>query len=501
MKYSELNSRYWLFVLILLTVITQLNCTSQTPAEEGRQVLEEAARAMGGLEALEAIENITRIGTRQISSFGHGRLTSEALYVQPARPYNHTIDFTTPRRELVLSDTGAVVQMVDSVKGGYRNAGRGAFSPMEAARLVRYRTEWEKDIAKFLVAALGEASSVEGVSDGVLEGQPHQVVRVGMGDVLYKVYVEASRHFVSKLEFTEPHYRFGDLDRELIFSDYREVDNVKLPFSEERAQMGLTTQVLEWSEVSMNNELQEDLFQVPEKIQERVSFLAQLDTMPVVPTELAEGVYFGEGKGMNSLWVDFEDFILVVEGPNDEVQSLETIRQIRETVGEKPIRYLVTTHYHEDHNGGIRTYAANGVTIITQAKNEAWIWEMLNYPFTLKPDQLARSGVEPKVELVQDRRTITDGSRTVEFLHVPSVHAESFLVIYLPRERLIFESDLFSILQGQTGPPRIGADARVLYDVVTQEGWRVNQIVPGHGRLVGWDEFVTALNASKSQTE
>ncbi len=159
MKYSKSKSHYWLFVLILLTVITQLDCTPQTPAEKGRQVLEEAALAMGGLEALGAIDNITRIGTRQISSFGHGRLTSEALYVQPARPYNLTVDFTVPR-ELVLSDTGAVAQMVDSVKGGYRNAGRGAFSPMEAARLVRYRTEWEKDMAKFLIAALGEESSV-----------------------------------------------------------------------------------------------------------------------------------------------------------------------------------------------------------------------------------------------------------------------------------------------------------------------------------------------------
>ncbi len=500
MKSSELKFRYWLFVPILLTVIPQLNCTRQTSAEEGRQVLEAAALAQGGLEALGAIDNITRIGTRQISSFGHGRLVSEALYVQPARPYNHTVDFTVPR-ELVLSDTGAVAQMVDSVKGGYRSSGRGALSPMEAARLERYRTEWEKDMAKFLVAALGEESSVEGVSDAVLEGQPHQVVSVGIGNVLYKVYVEDSGHFVSKLEFTEHHFRFGDLAKELIFSDYRDVDSVKLPFLEERRQMGLTTQVLEWSEVTINNELQEDLFQIPERIQERVSFLTQSDTMPVEPTKLAEGVYFGEGKGMNSMWVDFEEFILVVEGPNDEVQSLETIRQIRETVGEKPIRYLVTTHHHEDHNGGIRTYAASGVTLLTQAMNETWIWEMLNYPFTLKPDRLAESGVEPKVELVEDRRIIKDGNRSVELLHVPSTHAESFLVVYLPRERLIFESDLFSILQGQTGPPRVGPDAKILYDVVTQEGWRVNQIVPGHGRLVGWDEFVTALNASRSQTE
>ena len=74
MKFFDLKYRYGLFVLIQLTVVTQFSCTSQTPAEEGRQVLQEAALAMGGLEALGAIDNITRIGTRQISSFGHGRL-------------------------------------------------------------------------------------------------------------------------------------------------------------------------------------------------------------------------------------------------------------------------------------------------------------------------------------------------------------------------------------------------------------------------------------------
>ena len=75
---------------------------------------------------------------------------------------------------------------------------------------------------------------------------------------------------------------------------------------------------------------------------------------------MAEGVYFGEGVGMNNMWVEFEDFILVAEGPNNEVQSLEVLRQIRETVGDKPIRYLVTSHHHSDHTGGIRTYAAEG---------------------------------------------------------------------------------------------------------------------------------------------
>ncbi len=75
---------FWSFVLLILfIVVPQLSCAPATPAEQGRQILEDAAEAMGGLAALDAIENIDRQGTRQVSSIGHGRLTTEPAWVQP----------------------------------------------------------------------------------------------------------------------------------------------------------------------------------------------------------------------------------------------------------------------------------------------------------------------------------------------------------------------------------------------------------------------------------
>jgi len=219
-------------------------------------------------------------------------------------------------------------------------------------QLGAYKKEWDRDIAHFLVHALGEESQIEGISEGIVEERPHRVVSVRYIDgVLFQVYVDDSTHLISKLEFTEDRTPYGDLAKERIFSDYREVGNVKLPFSQVTKEMNLVTEVRTFSEMSINGELQEDLFEIPEEVREKAASMAHLDTIPVNPIELAEGVYFGSA-GQSNMWVEFEDFILVADGPTNEMQSLEVIRQIRNTVGDKPIRYVVTTHHHADHQGG-----------------------------------------------------------------------------------------------------------------------------------------------------
>ncbi len=71
------------------------------------------------------------------------------------------------------------------------------------------------------------------------------------------------------------------------------------------------------------------------------------------------------------------------------------------------------------------------------------------------------------------------------------------MAIYLPRERLIFQSDMLSILQGETGDPVLRPYTKEFYDAVRQAGWRVDRIVPGHGRLAEWSELADALQSAE----
>lgn len=70
---------------------------------------------------------------------------------------------------------------------------------------------------------------------------------------------------------------------------------------------------------------------------------------------------------------------------------------------------------------------------------------MLERPHTVRPDVLAKGSVKGSVEGVVETKTLSDGERTVELRSIPNDHASGMLVAYLPKEKIIFVSDLYSL--------------------------------------------------------
>ena len=87
----------------------------------------------------------------------------------------------------------------------------------------------------------------------------------------------------------------------------------------------------------------------------------------VVVDKLANGVYYLRGGSHHSLAIDQADHIVVVEGPQNEARSEAVIAKAKELIPNKPIRYVVNTHVHFDHSGGLRTFVDEGATVVTQA--------------------------------------------------------------------------------------------------------------------------------------
>jgi glyoxylase-like metal-dependent hydrolase (beta-lactamase superfamily II) len=216
--------------------------------------------------------------------------------------------------------------------------------------------------------------------------------------------------------------------------------------------------------------------------------------------KLAEGIHLLGGASHNSVAVEFKDFAVVVEAPISEARSLAVIEEVARLIPGKPIRFLVNTHQHFDHIGGLRTYLHIGATIITHWKNyDFYNRDVLNYaPRTLQPDMVS---LWPPTELtegytletVRENYTLTDGSRTLNVYYVqPLQHVEGMLMAYLPAERLVIEADLLDTDVPPASAP--SAANRSLRNQVQALKLEVSRIVPIHGQPIEWREFVGRFN-------
>ncbi len=176
--------------------------------------------------------------------------------------------------------------------------------------------------------------------------------------------------------------------------------------------------------------------------------------------------------------VAFADRLVLIEAPQSEARSAAVIARARELRPGTPLTHLVMSHHHFDHSTGLRAAIAGGLTVVTQAGNEAFVKEMAARPFTRTPDALAKSPMPVTVEPVGDTKTITDGTRSLVLYHVAgNPHSDTMLMAYLPKERLLIEVDAFS--PGGTYHPY----AANLLGHVERLKLNVDRIVPLHGAV------------------
>jgi glyoxylase-like metal-dependent hydrolase (beta-lactamase superfamily II) len=194
--------------------------------------------------------------------------------------------------------------------------------------------------------------------------------------------------------------------------------------------------------------------------------------------------------------------VAVFEAPVNEARSLAVIEQIVKLIPNKPIRYLINSHQHFDHIGGIRAYLHIGATIVTQRKNINFLnHDVLNYRArTVQPDMVT---LWPPTELAEgynyesfnENYVLSDGARLMSVYYVqPLRHAEGMAMAYLPAEKLLIEADLFDTFEP---PPSNPTQAMTtLYHEMRSLNLDVASIVPVHGKPVALGAFIKAMGSA-----
>jgi glyoxylase-like metal-dependent hydrolase (beta-lactamase superfamily II) len=190
--------------------------------------------------------------------------------------------------------------------------------------------------------------------------------------------------------------------------------------------------------------------------------------------------------------VEFNDYVTLIECPLNDDRALAVLDAVKKVVPNKPLRYVVATHHHFDHTGGLRACASTGATILVQGAAKPYFEKVWAQPYSIRPDAYAKANRQPVVEAVGDKRVLTDSMNALELYHIQNDHADTMLLGYLPKQKVLIEVDLWNPPPAGTPNPAPGRDIQVLWDTIQRMKLDVQQITPMHGRLVTLADLRTA---------
>jgi glyoxylase-like metal-dependent hydrolase (beta-lactamase superfamily II) len=464
---------------------------------EARQVLDSGIEAMGGLDALQAVKDLRRVGTGTGYNQGQSLLPDAPLTTR-AIEITTVQDFARGRSstEVTTVPAGGIASRTRAVLAGDRGFGYNlvtkVMTPSSTGALGGARTALRRDPVTLLLTARSRAETLRSLGDETRDGRRNRVITFADSDgTQIGLSFDAETGLLVKFDTLADHAVLGDAVTENVLSDYRDVAvgsaRVRLPARVVTRVNGEVTQDLKFSVMEANAGVRDDALAAPPD----AVTVPPAPAGPVTMTRVGENAYLVGGGSHHSLAVVFGDHVVVVEAPLNEDRSLAVMARIAETVPGKPIRYVVPTHYHFDHSGGLRTYIARGVTVLTTPGNKAFVERLAAAPHTIRPDLLSREPRPPVIETFAGKRVLSDATNTLEVLDVgPNPHVTEAVVGYLPRAKAVFVSDLFTIPVQGPFPP---ANPALVHFSEKIKPLGVATFVPGHGRIGTMEDLKAAL--------
>jgi hypothetical protein len=208
-------------------------------------------------------------------------------------------------------------------------------------------------------------------------------------------------NLVERVDATMANPVLGDMPVTVSYADYKDFGGVKFPTKIRQSYGGFPALELTVTEVKPN--VAADIA-VPDNVKQAGNPYVRVQSQ-----KAADGVWYVTGGSHHSVVIEMKDHVIVVEGPLNDDRALAVIKETRTLAPNKPIKYLVVSHHHFDHSGGVRAFAGEGATLITQEGSKPFFERIVAAPATVSPDHLTKSGKKAAVEGVRDRRVLSDG--------------------------------------------------------------------------------------------
>lgn len=298
------------------------------------------------------------------------------------------------------------------------------------------------------------------------------------------IYFDPETELLAGFEITETDTILGETHTVYMFEDFKPVDSVPMPHRVKMSRNGKEIANIQYTSITFGDASALPMLSVPDSAKAEADKAMGGDYVPLELVRIAPGVFQAKGFSHNSLVVEFPRWTVVVEAPQSEIQSKYLNDMIRKEIPRKPIRYVAVTHPHYDHIGGVRGMASMEATILVEKNHQADMKKIFDGRHARPRDQFEsrRTSRPPKVvggmEVYEGKKVISEGGRVLELYAIQTSHVQSIVIAYLPRERVLFESDLYT-----PGATTATTDSSNLFEAVNKLKLRPDKIVGGHGGI------------------
>ncbi|HUQ51117.1 MAG TPA: MBL fold metallo-hydrolase [Gammaproteobacteria bacterium] len=418
-----MNDKYRLRQLALVGVALAAHA-AYGQGQSAREVLEQAAQAMGGLQRLQSLDNLVMTGFGQyVNQQGGSALSPDAR---------------APLKWTVAHDAQRVFDLKN--ERALNLDRRGSLFPFAIERPWDRTSQVQTGVAALdhpvpaLLEALDADTKLGPVS--VEDGLTVVEFTLAQGPTIW-LAVDPATKLPAWVRSIGPSTTLGDITTTTYFTGY-------LPFGDLELPVGLTAE-MDWRHVTAM------MFNVD-------SYRANATNLPELPaapapaapaeprraeaTKIADKVWDVRIGGNGGAVIEFADHLVMFEAYNNESDTFARLDVADALVPGKKVTHVIVTHHHFDHSGGLRAAVSRGLTIIARRGNEGIFREMVARPAPNFPDALARNPQPLKFVPVDEQLTLDDGTMRVDvYRAVGHLHMAESVFAYIPGPRIFLEGD------------------------------------------------------------
>ncbi|HEY7869158.1 MAG TPA: MBL fold metallo-hydrolase [Methylomirabilota bacterium] len=513
-----------LAVVLIVSIVVGACASMQTG---GRDLVAKAVQAQGGADALGAVKTVSYKATvrqwepeQSQAAGGEMRLAGDSTVVAVrdmatgatrldwVRNFQYPAPRTFTFSEIVTNEAGYVAG-IDS--NGRNKQSREANPPAHSMSGLRLTTTQREILAASPLLMLDMFRNPDRIANApnvTVGGVSYPAADFRTGGGTLTVLFDPTTGLPARVRSLDYDNIWGDVTWDLVLADWQTVSGVRMAMSRKYELNGRTVMEMKLSEPAVNAPVAADRLAIPapflatarkpatgnvpyQWVIRRQFIGVYMDSdQPSWDTqaspglrlqELAPGVQHVVGGTHNSLIVEMKDYVIVFDAPVSDWQSNWTISAARGKYVRKPVKYLVLTHHHMDHAGGLRAYADAGATIVVGPGTAAHYRKVLAAPFTRNPDLTARSLSGTSIVEVSGKYTLSDGQRQVELYVVEAnPHADGLLIGYVADAKIGFVTDIWSPGAAPLGEKLNPAQA-ALVATVKKAGIAPAKFAGGHG--------------------